>query len=98
MKSKKPKFSKIKFSLLAVLWVLFLLAIVVEGLVLYKYLYLNLQGRTLVAPIDPTSLIHINVPAQKEAAAWLKAREDYTLPPYELGGVDKGRENPFAED
>ena len=38
---KLPKFKLPKMRLTAVLWVIFALVVIIEGLLLYKYLYLN---------------------------------------------------------
>jgi heme/copper-type cytochrome/quinol oxidase subunit 2 len=84
-------------SLQTILWVLFLITILVEILVTYKYLYLNF--RELETPPQQTAqpAITIDAKTDQEFQTWLKSRQGYVEPPYKLQQGVNGRENPVAE-
>lgn len=42
-------------------------------------------------------IMSLDLKKVKEAKAWLDARSNFTLSPYELAGETSGRDNPFAE-
>lgn len=89
----RPKF---KIDLAIILWIIFLSIVVVEGLVVYKYLYLDFRQNSAFVP-DSRSPLQIDALSYEKAKAWLNARKDYQLPDYQLRQGGFGRENPFTE-
>lgn len=92
------KFKAVKLKLSSILWLIFLLIVLGEGVVLYKYLYLNLQNIANEQYIlDQSSSLQINKKVNKELKEWLGVREGNQIHQYSLRQGSLGRENPFEE-
>ncbi|MDP3993830.1 MAG: hypothetical protein Q8P75_02510 [bacterium] len=96
MKLPKLKIKMPRMKLTTVLWIIFAVIVLFEGLLLYKYLYLNWKNTDVPAG-KKHSVSEINLGVFKKTVEWLKTREDYQVGEYGLQDADRGRENPFAE-
>lgn len=87
---------KIHLKLSTVLWLVFLIAVLLEIFVLYRYLY-DGNFRPDSAPLAETSAstVRIDLPSANAAGQWVENKQDYQSPDYNLSG--SGRANPFAE-
>lgn len=96
---KKLVFPKIKIKVKArvLLWVVLLVAILMEGGVLYKYLYLAPRQSPPLSGPAASEAVQVNFPLYQKVAKWLDDNAAYPGPVYKLEGATTGRDNPFAE-
>ena len=79
-----------------VLWGIFAVIVIFEGLLLYKYLYVNWKNTTV--PVGKKSSVsEINLGVFRKTVEWLRVRENYQVGEYNSQDGDSGRENPFSE-
>lgn len=96
--STKPHTPKFRMSLGLVLWILFLICLLIEGMILYQHLYFNFQRDTAAPPpAGNATKIDFDITAVKKIHDWLEARHNYQIETYELRGQEFGRDNPLAD-
>lgn len=94
----KLKLPKIKFRLLPTLWVIFLAAVIIEGFILYKVLYLNAPiAQPAVPAVQSQKFIDLDLASFTKVYNWIQDKRAYQQPVYNLVGDKYGRPDPFAE-
>lgn len=92
---RKLNFKKFRVKLGAVLLAVFAVIVLIEALLLYRFLYRASQSAAPAAPLEP--VLRIDFAASDLARAWFLGRQNFTIEAYELVSGGTGRENPFAE-
>ena len=83
--------------LFGLLVVIFVLVIVWELFVAYKYVYLSIRAEFTEPPVKYTPQIRLDLATYERMQEWLKEKNEYQLPDYSLVQGERGRPNPFAQ-
>ena len=92
------KLPKIKIRLAAALWVIFAVAILIEGAVLARALVFKGATPAVTGSSGSSIEIKINQTAFTAVTSWLTTTGNYRLPEYNFKtSASTGRDNPFLE-